>query len=178
MDHNERSAARTIHLHVNGKPCEGQAEPRLHLADFLRNELKLTGTHLGCEHGACGACTVLIDGVAARSCLTLAVQSEGCNISTIEGLSDDPQHPHPLQQAFHELHALQCGFCTPGILMSLKELLEAHSDPNEATVREVLSGHLCRCTGYQNIVLAALRAAQLMRQSKHTAVRAGDQHAR
>ena len=178
MDHNERAAARTIHLHVNGKPCEGQAEPRLHLADFLRNELKLTGTHLGCEHGACGACTVLIDGVAARSCLTLAVQSEGCDITTIEGLSDNPRHPHPLQQAFHELHALQCGFCTPGILMSLKELLDSHPDPDEALVRDVLSGHLCRCTGYQNIVLAALRAAQLMRQSKHTAVRAGDQHAR
>ena len=177
MDHNEPPASRTIHLTVNGKACEGQAEPRLHLADFLRSELKLTGTHLGCEHGACGACTVLIDGVAARSCLTLAVQIDGCDVTTIEGLSDDPQHPHPLQQAFHELHALQCGFCTPGILMSLKELLDGHPDPDEAMVRDVLSGHLCRCTGYQNIVLATLRAAQLMRPAKHDAVRDGDQHA-
>lgn len=185
MDHNERSAPRTIRLTVNGTHREGQAEPRLHLADFLREELKLTGTHIGCEHGACGACTVLIDGVSARSCLTLAVQSEGCTITTIEGLSDNPQHPHPLQQAFHELHALQCGFCTPGILMSLKELLDSCPDPSEAMLREVLSGHLCRCTGYQNIVLAALRAAQLMHASacddlahkKCDAVRHGDGYA-
>lgn len=190
MDQNEHASPRIIHLTVNGKSCEGTAEPRLHLADFLRGELKLTGTHVGCEHGACGACTVLIDGVAARSCLTLAVQSEGCAIMTIEGLSSDPQRPHPLQQAFHELHALQCGFCTPGILMSLKELLDAHPDPDEAMVRDVLSGHLCRCTGYQNIVLATLRAAQLMREGMHNeaghdrrdaildAAPLGDQHAR
>ncbi|MFA7681146.1 MAG: (2Fe-2S)-binding protein [Pigmentiphaga sp.] len=169
MDNTERSAPRPVHLIVNGKPCQGMAEPRHHLADFLRGELKLTGTHVGCEHGVCGACTVLIDGVSARSCLTLAVQGEGCAITTVEGLSDPDQALHPLQQAFHELHALQCGFCTPGILMSLKELIDHQPDPDEAMIRDVLSGHLCRCTGYQNIVAAALRAAQLMRE--------GDRHA-
>lgn len=166
MNQNERTATRTIRLTLNGKPIEGRAEPRVHLADFLRAELNMTGTHLGCEHGACGACTVLIDGVAARSCLTLAIQAEGSVITTIEGLSDNPEQPHPLQQAFHEMHALQCGFCTPGILMSLKELLDANPDPDEAMIRDVLSGHLCRCTGYQNIILATLRAAQLMRDNK------------
>jgi len=164
MSHNERAASRPVHLIVNGKPCQAMAQPRLHLADFLRSELKLTGTHVGCEHGVCGACTVLIDGVSVRSCLMLAVQSEGCQVTTVEGLSAPNQPYHPLQQAFHALHALQCGFCTPGILMSCKELLDQHPDPDEALIRDVLSGHLCRCTGYQNIVAAVLHAAQLMRE--------------
>ncbi|WP_296464270.1 (2Fe-2S)-binding protein [Pigmentiphaga sp.] len=161
--------ARTIRMTVNGKPCEGKASPRVHLADFLRNELKLTGTHVGCEHGVCGACTVLVDGISARSCLMLAVQGEGCDITTVEGLAPDEDMLHPLQQAFHEHHALQCGYCTPGILMSLTELLHSNPDPDEAAVRDVLSGHLCRCTGYQNIVAAALHAARIMRERSHHA---------
>ena len=166
MDSSELPQARPITLHVNGRSCTGMAEPRVDLADFLRGELKMTGTHVGCEHGVCGACTVIVDGVSARGCLMLAVQSEGCNVTTIEGLSQLDEELHPLQQAFHEAHALQCGFCTPGILMSLKELLDEHDDPDETLIRDVLSGHLCRCTGYQNIVAAAKRAAQLMRERR------------
>ncbi len=158
--------ARHITLHVNGKSCSGMAEPRTHLADFLRNELKLTGTHVGCEHGVCGTCTVLVDGLSARSCLMLAVQAEGALVRTVEGLSHGYVSLAPLQQAFHECHALQCGFCTPGILMSLTELLETDPEPDEATIRDVLSGHLCRCTGYQNIVAAALEAARRVRASR------------
>lgn len=157
------SAARPITLVVNGKTCNGHAEPRVNLVDFLRGELHLTGTHVGCEHGVCGACTVLVDGVSTRGCLMLAVQADGTNICTIEGLSDPDGAFHPLQKAFHELHALQCGFCTPGILMSAAELLASNRDPGEDAVREVLSGHLCRCTGYTNIVTAILRAASIMR---------------
>ncbi len=160
----DNSVARPITLHVNGKAYQGYAEPRVHLADFLRGQLKLTGTHVGCEHGVCGACTVLLGGVSARSCLMLAVQAEGQEITTIEGLATNDDLLHPLQRAFHELHALQCGFCTPGILMSAAELLAANADPDEALVRDVLSGHLCRCTGYQNIVAAILHAASLMRE--------------
>lgn len=156
-----------VSLHVNGELRCGQAEPRVHLADFLRGELGLTGTHLGCEHGVCGACTVLVDGVSSRSCLMLAVQAEGSQVRTIEGLAQADGPLGVLQQAFHHSHALQCGFCTPGILMSLTELLESHPNPDEAVVRDVLSGHLCRCTGYQNIVAAALKAIE--------AVRAGSQ---
>lgn len=152
-----------IALRVNGQPCQGMAEPRVHLADFLRNQLGLTGTHVGCEHGVCGACTVMIDGVSARSCLTLAVQAEGSEVRTIEGLADRDGRFNVLQQAFHEAHALQCGFCTPGILMSLTEMLESQAEPDEAAVRDVLSGHLCRCTGYQNIVAAALQAIRAVR---------------
>lgn len=163
MAHPELSRTRTITLCVNGVHLSGSTEPRVHLADFLRGELGLKGTHVGCEHGVCGACTVIVDGVSARSCLMLAVQGEGAEITTIEGLALPNGDPHPLQQAFHEHHALQCGFCTPGILMSLKELLDANQSPDERTVREVLSGHLCRCTGYQNIVAATMRAAQIMR---------------
>ncbi len=166
MEPTQSPPPRPITLHVNGRACAGNAEPRMHLADFLRGPLKLTGTHIGCEHGVCGACTVLIDGVSARSCLTLAVQGEGCAITTIEGLSGPDDPPHPLQQAFNELHALQCGFCTPGILMSLKELLEMEPNPDEAMIRDVLSGHLCRCTGYQNIVAAALRAVQITQERR------------
>ena len=149
-----------VTLYVNGQPRCGQAEPRLHLGDFLRNELGLTGTHLGCEHGVCGACTVLVDGVSSRSCLMLAVQAGGAQVRTVDGLAQDVGPLSVLQQAFHDSHGLQCGYCTPGILMSLTELLETHPTPDEAVIREVLSGHLCRCTGYQNIVAAALKAVQ------------------
>jgi aerobic-type carbon monoxide dehydrogenase small subunit (CoxS/CutS family) len=149
-----------VTLYVNGQPRCGQAEPRLHLGDFLRNELGLTGTHLGCEHGVCGACTVLVDGVSSRSCLMLAVQAEGAQVRTVEGLAQEDGPLSVLQQAFHDSHGVQCGYCTPGILMSLTELPETHPAPDEAVIREVLSGHLCRCTGYQNIVAAALKAVQ------------------
>ena len=149
-----------VTLYVNGQPRCGQAEPRLHLGDFLRNELGLTGTHLGCEHGVGGACPVLVDGVSSRSCLMLAVQAEGAQVRTVEGLAQEDGPLSVLQQAFHDSHGLQCGYCTPGILMSLTELLETHPTPDEAVIREVLSGHLCRCTGYQNIVAAALKAVQ------------------
>jgi aerobic-type carbon monoxide dehydrogenase small subunit (CoxS/CutS family) len=158
--------AQPIRLVVNGRARCGAAEPRVNLADFLRGELKLTGTHVGCEHGVCGACTVLVDGHTARSCLMLAVQAQDCRVDTIEGLADENGTPHPLQAAFHELHALQCGYCTPGILMSLAELLREQPDPDEAAVRDVLSGHLCRCTGYQNIVAAALDAARRLREGQ------------
>ena len=132
------------------------------LADFLRHELGLTGTHVGCEHGVCGACTVLVDGLSMRGCLTLAVQADGREVSTVESLAADGAL-NALQQAFHARHGLQCGFCTPGILMTLTEFLRDHPRPTEAEVREVLSGHLCRCTGYQNIVAAALDAAAVIR---------------
>ncbi len=155
-----------VTLYVNGQPRCAQAEPRLHLGDFLRNELGLTGTHLGCEHGVCGACTVLVDGMASRSCLMLAVQAEGTQVRTVEGLAQADGPLGVLQQAFHDSHGLQCGFCTPGILMSLTELLETHPAPDEAVIRDVLSGHLCRCTGYQNIVAAALKAVEAVQRGR------------
>jgi len=144
---------------VNGARYERTVEPRLLLSDFLRNELGLTGTHVGCEHGVCGACTVLLDGEAVRSCLMFAVQADGHAVTTVEGLTDGGGGPlHPLQAAFHEAHGLQCGFCTPGILMTLVPFLRDHPHPDEREIREALSGNLCRCTGYQNIV-AAVRLA-------------------
>jgi carbon-monoxide dehydrogenase small subunit len=152
-----------VSLTVNGRPVTATVEPRRHLADFLREQLLLTGTHLGCEHGVCGACTVIVDGRTARSCLMLAVQADGAEIATIEGLAGSDGALHPLQQAFHDNHGLQCGFCTPGMLMTLIEFLESNPDPSETAVREALSGNLCRCTGYQGIVAAALDAAQRMR---------------
>jgi 2-furoyl-CoA dehydrogenase 2Fe-2S iron sulfur subunit len=158
-----------ITLCVTGESRCGSAQPRVHLADFLRGGLGLTGTHVGCEHGVCGACTVLVDGVSARSCLMLAVQADGSDVRTIEGLAAADGSFNALQQAFHETHALQCGFCTPGILMSLTELLESRQEPDETMVRDVLSGHLCRCTGYQNIVTAALRALQVVRRKEQPA---------
>lgn len=148
---------REITLAVNGVRCTRTVPTRLQLADFLRQDLGLTGTHLGCEHGICGACTVLVDGCSARSCLMLAVQADGCEVTTVEGLARGAEL-HPLQRAFWEKHGLQCGFCTPGVLMSLLELLREVPDPTEAEVRDVLSGHLCRCTGYHNIVASALAA--------------------
>jgi len=154
---------RTITVTVNGVQYSHTVDVRTTLADFLRHQLNLTGTHLGCEHGVCGACTVLIEGQTARSCLTLAVQAHGRRIMTVEGLSEGPGRLNPLQQAFRAHHALQCGFCTPGILMSLTELLTANTDPIADDVRDVLSGHLCRCTGYQPIVAACLSAARALR---------------
>lgn len=142
-------------LHVNGRPQAVSVEPRTTLADCLRQELGLTGTHLGCEHGVCGACTVLVDGVAARSCLMLAAQAQRHQIETVESLAEGGQL-NDLQQAFRELHGLQCGFCTPGILMTLTELLKDSPEASEQEVRVALSGHICRCTGYENIVKAAL----------------------
>src|SRR5690242_10124122 len=144
---------------LNGRPVEGRAEPRMLLTDFLRHVLGMTGTHVGCEHGVCGACTIEIDGVLARACLTLAVQVEGARLRTVEGLAPGPGRLSALQLAFRRQHALQCGFCTAGILMSLDWYLAHRPNPSEAELREFLSGHLCRCTGYAPIIAAALEAA-------------------
>ena len=152
-------SVRTIALTVNGRQYERAVADRKNLADFLRQDLQLTGTHVGCEHGVCGACTILIDGRSARSCLTLAVQVEGCDITTIEGLANADGSLSILQQALSEKHGLQCGFCTPGMLTTLSEFLRDHPAPSEQQVREAISGNLCRCTGYQGIVEAALLAA-------------------
>lgn len=159
---NTEQAVHEITLVVNGSTFTRAVADRKNLADFLRQDLHLTGTHVGCEHGVCGACTVLVDGVSARACLMLAAQADGCSIETVESLaagSPCTAGLGPLQQAFRDRHALQCGYCTPGILMSLTELLREVAAPDEQDVRLVLSGHLCRCTGYQNIVAAALQAA-------------------
>ncbi len=147
---------------VNGKSYARVVEARLTLADFLRHDLNLTGTHLGCEHGVCGACTVLVDGRSTRSCLVFAVQVNGCDVTTVEGLAPDGKLS-VLQQAFIDNHGLQCGFCTPGMLMTLTELLREKPSPTEQDVREAITGNLCRCTGYAGIVAAALDAAQRMR---------------
>jgi carbon-monoxide dehydrogenase small subunit len=147
---------------VNGKAHARIVESRLTLADFLRHELGLTGTHLGCEHGVCGACTVLVNGRSARSCLMFAVQANGCEVTTVEGLTPE-NGLSPLQQAFVDNHGLQCGFCTPGMLVTLTEFLRETPDPTEQEVREALTGNLCRCTGYAGIVKAALDAAQRLR---------------
>ena len=154
---------RTVSVKVNGKPHEASVEDRLTLADFLRHELELTGTHVGCEHGVCGACTILLDGRSARSCLLFAVQAHGCDVTTVEGISPTSGGLHPLQEAFRDCHGLQCGFCTPGVLTTLLEFLREHPDPSEEEVRVALSGNLCRCTGYQGMVDAALEAARRMR---------------
>ena len=150
---------RRISLTVNGAPVEAEIEDRLHLGDFLRREAKLTGTHLGCEHGVCGACTVMVDGEAVRSCLMLAVQARGREVTTVEGLAAADGTLSPLQEAFREHHALQCGFCTPGMLTSLTAFLRDNKAPTERQVREAISGNICRCTGYQPIVDAALAAS-------------------
>ncbi len=157
---------RNIEMTVNGERHVLTIESRTTLADCLRDELGLTGTHLGCEHGVCGACTVLVDGQSVRSCLMLAVQTDGARVETVEGLSRDGEALSTLQQAFQDNHGLQCGFCTPGILMSLVEFLEEIPDPSEAEVRQALSGNLCRCTGYQGIVAAAMDAAAKLRAEK------------
>lgn len=149
-----------ITLLLNGRERSGACEPRMLLSDFLRDTLGATGTHVGCEHGVCGACTVQIDGVASRSCLTLAVQVDGRNVDTVEGLNGGGDVLGDLQDAFRRHHALQCGFCTAGILMSCADYLRRKPDPDERDVREMLSGHLCRCTGYTNIVNAVLETAR------------------
>jgi aerobic-type carbon monoxide dehydrogenase small subunit (CoxS/CutS family) len=152
-----------VRLTVNGTERQARVMPRLLLADLLREEFGLTGTHLGCEHGACGACTVLVDGEPVRSCLLFAVQADGCRVDTVEGLAGADGALHPLQEAFRARHALQCGFCTPGMLMTLTAYLREHLSPTESDIREILSGNLCRCTGYQNIVQAGLDAAAALR---------------
>ena len=154
---------RSIALVVNGVRHEVEVETRLTLADCLRHRLGLTGTHLGCEHGVCGACTVLVDGQAVRSCLMLAVQAERAEVTTVEGIAGADGTLHPLQEAFRDRHGLQCGFCTPGMLITLLEFLDENPAPTEAEVREAISGNLCRCTGYQGIVAAALDAAARLR---------------
>ena len=149
-----------IKVTVNGRPIEATVDDRLTLADFLRHRLGLTGTHIGCEHGVCGACTVLVDGVSARSCLMLAVQTDGLNLRTVEGLQTLDGALHPLQAAFRDNHGLQCGYCTPGMLMTLVEFLSENPHPDAEEVRDAISGNLCRCTGYHRIVEAALDAAK------------------
>jgi aerobic-type carbon monoxide dehydrogenase small subunit (CoxS/CutS family) len=152
-----------IELSVNGMIYRRAVESRTLLSDFLRHDLELAGTHVGCEHGVCGACTILLDGAPIRSCLMLAVQANGHELSTVEGLAGRDGELHPIQQAMHEHHGLQCGYCTPGILMTMTAYLKQNPQPSEHELREALSGNLCRCTGYQNIVDAMLSAAQMMR---------------
>ena len=151
---------RRIRVTVNGVPHEREVATRLLLADFLRHELGLTGTHLGCEHGVCGACTVHVDGSAVRSCLMLAVQADGRRVTTVEGLAPADGGLHPLQEAFRENHGLQCGFCTPGMVMSAVDLLRVNPKPTERQIREWLEGNICRCTGYHNIVKAIAACAE------------------
>jgi carbon-monoxide dehydrogenase small subunit len=153
---------RDIEVKVNGVTYQEAVEPRRLLVDFLRDDLGLTGTHVGCEHGACGACTVLVDGQTVRSCLMLAVQADGAEVTTVEGLARNGQL-HPLQEAFWEKHALQCGFCTPGMLLTAYEFLETHQPAEPEAIRKALAGNLCRCTGYQNIVSAVQAAAERAR---------------
>ena len=154
---------RTVRTTINGKPFEREIGVRLLASDFIRHEAGLTGTHVGCEHGVCGACTILLDGAPVRSCLLLAVQLSSHNVETVEGLGS-AQNLHPLQQSFWEKHGLQCGYCTPGILMTMKAFLAENPNPNATEIRAVLAGHLCRCTGYQQIVEAVLEAARRMAQ--------------
>ena len=161
-------ARHLVRFTLNGAPVEGYAAPRLLLTDFLRHQLGATGTHVGCEHGVCGACTLLVDGRAVRSCLMLAVQAEGAAIETIEGLAQEDGSFGPLQQAFHENFALQCGYCTPGILMSLTEYLRDNPNPSKQEIKVALSGNLCRCTGYHEIINASLDAAKALREQGAT----------
>lgn len=157
---------RSITVRVNEKEYTREVEPRLLLSDFLRHELGLTGTHVGCEHGVCGACTILFDGESMRSCLIFAVQADGHNITTVEGLASDKDALSPLQHSFWEAHGLQCGYCTPGILMTLVPFLKQNPNPSEDEIRHALSGNLCRCTGYQHIVDAVNLAAVKMREAE------------
>jgi carbon-monoxide dehydrogenase small subunit len=155
------SQKQAIQVEVNGQIYDALVAPRLLLSDLLREEFDLTGTHLGCEHGVCGACTVLVDGRPVRACLMFAVQVDGCSVRTVEGLATDDEL-HPVQRAFNDNHGMQCGFCTPGFLMSTVALLERTPEPTEAAMLDMLGGHLCRCTGYQNIVASVRQAAQDM----------------
>jgi aerobic carbon-monoxide dehydrogenase small subunit len=150
-----------VQVSVNGVPTEATVEPRLTLADYLRERCGLTGTHLGCEHGACGACTVLVDGQAMRSCLMFAVQADGCEVTTVEGIASGDGELSPVQAALRECHGIQCGFCTPGFVMSITALLRDNPKPTDEEIREGLSGNFCRCTGYQGIVNAVHRAAEM-----------------
>jgi carbon-monoxide dehydrogenase small subunit len=163
-----------VTLTVNGHAYSRAVEPRLLLSDFLRHELGLTGTHVGCEHGVCGACTVLIDDETARACLMLAAQADGCRITTVEGLAPSTDSLHPIQQAFWEAHGLQCGFCTPGILISTVALLRENPAPSDEEIRAGLSGNLCRCTGYQNIVKAVRLAAERLSPNPSPPLRVGE----
>lgn len=158
------SSTTPLTLYVNGDRYEVNVEPRKTLADVLREDCGLTGTHLGCEHGVCGACTVLMDGKPVRACLMFAVQCEGSSLRTVEGLAEDNQDLHPIQQAFWDNHGLQCGFCTPGFLMLLAGLLEENPEPSDEELKDVLSSNLCRCTGYQNILVSAKAAIEAMRE--------------
>jgi len=160
----DRDGHHLVRLTLNGMPVEGYAEPRLLLTDFLRHEIGATGTHVGCEHGVCGACTIRVDSRAVRSCLMLAVQADGCEVDTVEGLAEPDGRFNALQQAFHENFALQCGFCTPGFLMSLSEYLEKNPDPTRDEIKVALSGNICRCTGYHEIITASLDAAKALRE--------------
>ena len=154
-----------VGLRVNGQDHVVRVEPRKTLADALREDLRLTGTHLGCEHGVCGACTVIVDGAAVRSCLMLAVQAEGCEVTTIEGLAPSPTELTAVQSAFRNNYGLQCGFCTPGFIISIESFLDANPDPSEAEIREGLSGNLCRCTGYQGIIASVHEAVRVRREA-------------
>jgi carbon-monoxide dehydrogenase small subunit len=155
-----------VRLRVNGVERAGLAPSRKLLSDFIRQDLGLTGTHVGCEHGACGACTVLLDGQPVRSCLMFAVQADGAEIETIEGLASGPDDLHPIQQAFWDHHGLQCGFCTPGMVLTAKALLQENPDPSDAEIREAVAGNICRCTGYVFIVDAIRAAAGSMREGR------------
>ena len=161
----EREIQHRIHFNLNGEDVEGNAEPRMLLTDFLRHEIGATGTHVGCEHGICGACTILINGKAMRSCLVLAVQVNGNTVETVEGLAESDGSFSALQQAFHENFALQCGYCTPGFLMTLSQYLKKNPEPTDEEIKIALSGNICRCTGYHEIINAALDAAKMLRQS-------------
>lgn len=160
---------RVVSVEINGRVVKAEVEPRLLLADFIRDTAGLTGTHLGCEHGVCGACTIQFDGAPMRSCLLFAVQADGHKIATVEGMAPSDEKLHPIQQAFHECHALQCGFCTPGILMTMEAFLRHEPDPTPEQIRVALAGNLCRCTGYQNIVTAVRLAADRVNESGHAA---------
>lgn len=159
----DRGEREHVKVTVNGKLFERDVESRLHLGDFLRHELKLTGTHIGCEHGVCGACTVIVNDVPVRSCLMFAVQADGARITTVEGLAGADGQLHPVQEAFQNRHALQCGFCTPGMMMTITAFLAENPEANEVDIRDAISGNICRCTGYENIVDAALDAGRVLR---------------
>ncbi len=156
---------REISLTVNGKACELAVEPRLSLSDMLRDELRLSGTHIGCEHGVCGACSILLDGVPVRSCLMLAVQADGHEITTVEGLSNEDRSPGILQEAFQDAHGMQCGYCTPGMLISAQALLTANADPSLEEIKDAIGGNLCRCTGYTQIIESIQLAASRLREA-------------
>jgi carbon-monoxide dehydrogenase small subunit len=162
-----------IQVMINGEPCSAEVEPRLLLSDFLRHRLSLTGTHVGCEHGVCGACTVLVNGEPVRSCLMFAAQADGATLATIEGLAGAEGKLHPVQQAFHEAHGMQCGFCTPGFVMSLVAVLDVNPEASDEELMDALSGNLCRCTGYVNIVKAVQQAADELRAAGAQPVAAG-----